>query len=88
MFTGSVFDNTLSQDGQSGKDWGGGGKGNHRGRGRARGVLDPADDSADELEDWDSGGEYEGQDEADSDPGKAYGDAGQARRFLYIKVRH
>ena len=80
MLTGSMFDQTLSEDRDGGKQWGGGGSGSFRGRGRARGTLEPGEDSADELEDE---GDSHDQDDAETEP-----EDGQTRRFLYLKVRH
>ena len=87
MFTGSIFDQTLSQDREGGSKWGGGGRGPRRGRGRARGTLDPGEDSADELEDGDDAEDGNRQGKAEAGSEEPLTD-GQSRRFLYLKVRH
>ena len=82
MFTGSIFDQTLSQDREEDGQWGGGGGGSRRGRGRARGMLEAGQDSADELDDGDGGSQADAETEPDEPP--VYG---PTRRYLYLKVR-
>ena len=82
MLTGSLFDQTLSQDREGDGQWGGGGMSPRRGRGRARGILEPGDDSADELDDGDGGSQADAETEPDEPPAD-----GLTKRYLYLKVR-
>ena len=85
VFTGSIFDQTSSEEREAGRQWGGGGIGSQRGRGRARGTLESGEDSADELEDSERSENSQKQDEADVGPEEPPTD-GPSRRLLYLQV--
>ncbi len=86
MLTGSLFDQTLSQDREGDGRWGGGGRSPRRGRGRARGTLEPGDDSADELDDGHGDGDGDSQADDGTEPDEPPAD-GSTKRYLYLKVR-